>query len=84
MFLYLAVLPEITSVLPELLRGERSAHGRKNPTTYQFSVTVEGKTFEIDVPRSHYDYYEVGDTYYIYRYDGALGQPFYLSYAYVD
>lgn len=54
-------------------------NGRKNPTTYQFTVTVEGATFEIDVPKGHYEYYEVGDTYRVYRYAGAFGKPFYIA-----
>lgn len=57
---------------------------RRTRTTHTFTVTADGKTFDVHVPRSHYSHYEVGDTYYIYRYGGALGQPLYLSYAYVD
>lgn len=75
---------EPTEYAVEIEDKDHHFRSRHKYTTRMFTVTVEGKTFDIHVPKSHYEYYEIGDTYYVYRYNGALGQPFYLSYAYAD
>ena len=46
--------------------------------TYNFSVRANGDTFRIDVPATEYNSYDVGDTYIIYQYGGALGEPYYV------
>ena len=52
---------------------------RKHSSHHKFTVTAQGDTFDIEVPRSHYDYYEVGDSYVIEYREGALGEPYYMA-----
>ena len=53
---------------------------RRNPTDdYTFKVSIDGKTYRFEVTRDEYYRYDEGDTYYFYRYEGALGEPFFLS-----
>ena len=52
---------------------------RKHSSHHEFTVTAQGDTFDIEVPRSHYDYYEVGDSYVIEYREGALGEPYYMA-----
>ena len=52
---------------------------RKSPDSYEFEVTANGKTFDLEVELRIYDNYEVGDTFTFYRYEGAFGKAFYLS-----
>jgi hypothetical protein len=40
---------------------------------------ADGKEYDLAVTRDEYYRYDEGDTYYFYRYDGALGEPFFLS-----
>ena len=43
-------------------------------------VTISPKlSIELDVGKSTYDKYDIGDTYYFTKYDGAFGVPFYLT-----
>lgn len=51
----------------------------KHSSHHEFTVTAQGDTFDIEVPRSHYDYYEVGDSYVIEYREGALGEPYYVA-----
>ena len=44
----------------------------------EFTVTVQGETFDINVPRKHYKTFDVGDFYVIEYREGALGEPYYL------
>ncbi len=53
---------------------------RRGPDSYEFKVTVNDDSFYLDVPRSVYKHYNVGDTIYIYLHKGALGEPFYSYY----
>lgn len=53
--------------------------GRKTPGHYEFGVVVNGEEIEVKIPVSHYNAYEVGDTYTIYYYQGAFGVPFYIA-----
>ena len=50
---------------------------RKSPDSYEFEMTVDGKTFDLEVGRREYKKYEVGDTYTFKEYKGAFGKPFY-------
>ena len=52
---------------------------RKHSSHHNFTVTARGDTFDIEVPRSHYAYYEVGDSYVIEYREGALGEPYYMA-----
>lgn len=52
---------------------------RKHSSHHEFTVTAQGDTFDIEVPRSHYDYYEVGDSYVIEYREGAFGEPYYMA-----
>ena len=54
-------------------------HYRKGPDSYEFRVTVDGETFDLNVSVLEYDRYEIGDTYTFYCYEGAFGKPFYLA-----
>lgn len=62
---------------------DRNTHigrqSRKLPTTYEFTVMADGKKYKLAVTRDEYYRYDEGDTYYFYRYEGALGEPFFLS-----
>ena len=52
---------------------------RKHSSHHKFTVTAQGDTFDIEVPRSHYAYYEVGDSYVIEYREGAFGEPYYVA-----
>lgn len=52
---------------------------RKHSSHHKFTVTPQGDTFDIEVPRSHYAYYEVGDSYVIEYREGAFGEPYYVA-----
>ena len=52
---------------------------RKHSSHHEFTVTAQGDTFDIEVPRSHYAYYEVGDSYVIEYREGAFGEPYYMA-----
>jgi hypothetical protein len=40
---------------------------------------ADGKEYDLAVTGDEYYRYDEGDTYYFYRYEGALGEPFFLS-----
>ena len=52
---------------------------RKGRDRYEFTMTVDGEYIELDVGKSTYDKYDIGDTYYFTKYEGAFGVPFYLT-----
>jgi hypothetical protein len=52
---------------------------RKGPDCYEFIMTIDGETIDVEVTVAEYYDYEVGDTYTVYRYEGAFGKPFYLA-----
>ncbi len=52
---------------------------RKSADSYEFQVTVDGETFDLDVPRSEYYEYEIGDTYVFTEYQGAFNEPFFIA-----
>lgn len=58
--------------------------GGKGPSHREFTVTVEGETFDIDVPRKDYKAFDVGDFYVIEYREGALGEPYYMAIGGVD
>ena len=53
--------------------------GGKGPSHYEFTVTVQEDTFDIDVPRKHYKAFDVGDLYVIEYREGAFGEPYYMA-----
>ena len=72
---------EYSSVIDdkELDRDIRIGKEHQNPTTYKFTVMADGKKYELAVTCDEYYRYDEGDTYCFYRYEGALGEPFFLS-----
>ena len=59
-------------------------HHRKSPDSYEFKLTADGKSFYLEVPRSTYKAYDVGDTYSFKKYNGAFGKPFFLPAGFKD
>ena len=53
--------------------------GGKGPSHYEFTVTVQEDTFDIDVPRKHYYTFDEGDLYVIEYREGAFGEPYYMA-----
>lgn len=70
--------PQPTEIHAVIEEKEKVRH-RKSPDSYEFEMTVDGETFDLEVGRREYDRYEVGDTYTFYEYKGAFGKPFYLA-----
>ena len=72
---------EYSSVIDdkELDMDIRIGKEHQNPTTYKFTVMADGKKYKLAVTRDEYYRYDEGDTYCFYRYEGALGEPFFLS-----
>lgn len=59
---------------------QKEHHNRlKSPDSYEFEVTANGQTFDLEVELRIYDNYEVGDTFTFYHYEGAFGKAFFLS-----
>lgn len=52
---------------------------RKSPDSYEFEMTLDGETFDLEVEGREYNRYEVGDTYTFKEYKGAFGKPFYMA-----
>ena len=55
-----------------VIEDTESRH-RKHSSHYEFTVTVRGDTFDIEVPRRHYRAFEEGDLYVVEYREGALG-----------
>lgn len=53
--------------------------GYKQSTRHSFTFTIEGKTVKLNIPKSDYYAYEVGDVYTVKCYEGAFGDNFYLN-----
>jgi len=53
---------------------------RKAPDSYEFQVTVDGYTFDLEVSSAEYNQKEIGDVCYFKRYNGAFGKSYYLPY----
>lgn len=70
---------EYSSVIVDKDRNSHTGRRRRLPTTYEFTVIADGKKYDLAVTREEYNRYDEGDTYYFYRYEGALGEPFFLS-----
>lgn len=52
---------------------------RKGMSKYEFTVTIDGKTFDIDVPGEHYRSCQTGDLYVIEYHTGAFDEPYYIG-----
>lgn len=57
---------------------------RKGADAHKLLFTVDGKKHWVHVPYREYWSYEIGDTYRIYRYQGALGEPFFIASGYAE
>jgi hypothetical protein len=55
-----------------------SGYGRRVAKSYEFTVTVNGETFDVEVPRSASREYEEGDYCVIHYYKGAFDKPYYV------
>ena len=59
---------------------EKHVHrNAKSLDSYEFELTVDGESFDLEVRKREYKRYEVGDTYTFKEYKGAFGKPFYLA-----
>lgn len=70
--------PQPTEIHAVIEEKEKVRH-RKSPDSYEFEMTVDGETFDLEVGRREYNRYEVGDTYTFYEYKGVFGKPFYMA-----
>ncbi len=59
---------------------EKHVHrNAKSLDSYEFELTVDGESFDLEVGKREYKRYEVGDTYTFKEYKGAFGKPFYIA-----
>ena len=58
---------------------DKESHSSKYSLSYEFTVTAQGDTFDIEVPRSHYYTFDEGDLYVIEYREGAFGEPYYMA-----
>ena len=58
---------------------DKESHRSKKSRSYEFTVTAQGDTFDIEVPGKHYKAFDVGDHYVIEYREGALGEPYYMA-----
>ncbi len=64
----------------EAVIEEKEYHNNiKSPDTYEFVVTVDGATFDLEVSSSDYRSREIGDVYVFEKHCGAFGVPYYVS-----
>ena len=62
--------------VPRIRINQKSDNG----ISYHFLLAVKEGSCDVKVGRSVYHSHEVGDTFTVYRYEGAFGIPFYLRY----
>ena len=58
---------------------DKESHFSMYSHSYEFTVTAQGDTFDIEVPDKHYAALDVGDHYVIEYREGALGEPYYMA-----
>lgn len=58
---------------------DKESHFSKYSRSYEFTVTAQGDTFDIEVPYKHYEALDVGNHYVIEYREGALGEPYYMA-----
>ena len=58
---------------------DKESHFSRYSRSYEFTVTAQGDTFDIEVPEKHYEAFDVGDHYVIEYREGALGEPYYIA-----
>ena len=51
----------------------------KAPGHYKFIVTIDGDTFDIEVPVTHYYRFREGDLYVVEYHKGAFNEPYYIG-----
>lgn len=61
------------------IQNKRRINKYRGGDDYEFTLTVDGKTFKLKVSSSEFDSYEIGDTYRMNRYNGAFGEPFFIA-----
>ncbi len=69
---------ELVTVIEEKETYHSGSYRRHRTRTYRFSVSTNSASFSIDLPAAEYNSYDVGDTYVIHQYGGALGEPYYI------
>ena len=58
---------------------DKESHFSRYSRSYEFTVTAQGDTFDIEVPEKHYFTFDEGDLYVIEYREGALGEPYYMA-----
>ena len=71
--------PVMHTVVIEDKDYERRRRKSFLPGSYEFTVTVDGKTFDINVPSEHYQSCQTGDLYVIEYHTGAFDEPYYIA-----
>lgn len=51
----------------------------KAPGHHKFIVTINGETFDIEVPVTHYYQFQEGDLYVVEYHKGAFNEPYYIG-----
>ncbi len=59
--------------------GKDVQRHRKGPDEYMFCVEIHGESFDIKVSYDEYESFQKGDVYSFEKYNGAFGEPFYIS-----
>ena len=55
------------------------AGGKYGTSKCEFTFTLNGETFDVNVPWSDYRNYKEGDTYVVEYHEGAFGEPYFMS-----
>ena len=58
---------------------DKESHFSMYSRSYEFTVTAQGDTFDIEVPEKHYFTFDEGDLYVIEYREGAFGEPYYMA-----
>lgn len=53
--------------------------GRYTSTKCEFTFTLNGETYDVNVPQSDYRNYKEGDIYVVEYHEGAFGEPYFMS-----
>jgi len=70
---------EPQSMTAEVVDRDYDSGGRRLPASYSFEIVVDGQPVNLPVSSDEYHHGKVGDVVWFYRYEGALGVPFYVS-----
>ena len=61
-----------------VIEDKKHVNRRKGADSYKFTITVDGKTEQIEVTSHVYNNYKEGDSYIIEKHQGAFDSTFYL------